>query len=91
MHHHQLVVAGRMPLLDSFFLCRFWISNTSGPEEKFESHFGSLLAERVDGTVAPQPDGVEFAAWAWTDIDELIQQVAPFRRPSYKEMLRGRR
>ncbi|MGB1824417.1 MAG: NUDIX domain-containing protein [Ilumatobacteraceae bacterium] len=45
----------------------------------------------VDGTVAPQPDGVEFAAWAWTDIDELIQQVAPFRRPSYEEMLRGRR
>ena len=39
----------------------------------------------------PQPDGVEFAAWAWTDIDELIQQVALFRRPSYEEMLRGRR
>ena len=32
------------------------LSNTSGPEENFESHFGSLLVERVDGNA-------KVAAW----------------------------
>lgn len=43
----------------------------------------------VDDLVEPTPDGVEFSAWTWMTAEDLIEVVAPFRRPGYEEMLRG--
>ena len=37
--------------------------------------------------VEPVPDGVEFSTWQWVPSDWLIEQVVPFRRPSYERVL----
>ena len=37
--------------------------------------------------VEPVPDGVEFSTWRWVPSDWLIEQVVPFRRPSYERVL----
>ena len=34
--------------------------------------------------VTPQPDGVEFGAWRWTNPEPLIEEVAEFRRRAYR-------
>jgi len=41
----------------------------------------------LDDRVEPTPDGREFVAWRWTDVDTLIAEVADFRRPGYLEVL----
>jgi putative (di)nucleoside polyphosphate hydrolase len=41
----------------------------------------------LDEDVRPTPDGHEFRAWRWVDPEWLIDQVVPFRRPSYTKVL----
>ena len=39
--------------------------------------------------VTPVPDGHEFVAWKWVDVEWLIEQVVDFRRLSYERVLRS--
>jgi len=47
--------------------------------------------EPLDGDVEPRPDGREFSAWRWVQPGWLINQVVPFRRPGYSQVLGGAR
>ena len=40
------------------------------------------------GDIEPRPDGVEFTAWKWVEVDWLIDQVVEFRAASYRRVLR---
>ncbi|MEY2974514.1 MAG: hypothetical protein RIR49_934 [Actinomycetota bacterium] len=40
-----------------------------------------------DPGIEPAPDGVEFGAWRWMPIEELLREVADFRRPGYRRAL----
>lgn len=37
--------------------------------------------------ITPVPDGDEFVAWKWSDVDWLIDQVVGFRKRSYRRVL----
>ena len=41
----------------------------------------------TDPSVEPVPDGVEFGAWRWMPIREMIADVADFRRAGYRRAL----
>jgi putative (di)nucleoside polyphosphate hydrolase len=47
-----------------------------------------FLFEATTADVAPEPDGREFAGWQWMSPDDLLAQVAEFRRPVYERVLR---
>lgn len=72
-----------------------WTVYELPPEHRRPGRLGQAhrwcFFEVVDDAVEPRPDGVEFTAWSWMTIGELIAQVAPFRRDGYEEALRGRR
>lgn len=37
--------------------------------------------------IQPEPDGIEFNAWKWVSREWLAENVADFRRPSYRRVL----
>lgn len=37
--------------------------------------------------LSPVPDGREFVAWKWAEVDWLIDQVVEFRKASYRRVL----
>jgi putative (di)nucleoside polyphosphate hydrolase len=39
------------------------------------------------GSIEPRPDGVEFVAWKWVDVDWLLDQVVEFRHDVYRRGL----
>ena len=41
----------------------------------------------VDDTVQPIPDGREFTSWRWVSAEDLLREVAEFRRSAYVRML----
>jgi putative (di)nucleoside polyphosphate hydrolase len=45
--------------------------------------------EPIRDPIDPSPDGSEFSAWTWMDPDDLIEQVVEFRKPPYRQVLRG--
>jgi putative (di)nucleoside polyphosphate hydrolase len=46
-----------------------------------------FVFEPVHDSVAPTPDGREFAAWRWMEPGELIAGVVGFRRGPYAQVL----
>lgn len=45
--------------------------------------------EPLHDTVRPRPDGREFCDWTWMSTEQLIADVADFRKRSYEEVLGG--
>lgn len=65
------------------------------PKDRRSPKVGRGQAQRwftfrvISDAVEPTPDGREFVAWRWVDVDWLVDHVVEFRRPGYRRVLGG--
>ncbi len=63
-----------------------WPSGTRDGQRLGQAHRWFFFELR-NADVTPRPDGTEFTNWAWMSVDDLIDQVVPFRKPGYRQVL----
>lgn len=70
-----------------------WTAYVWPPDFRRKGRLGQahrwFFFEPMSDEIEPTPDGHEFGAWAWFDVDALIDQVVDFRKPCYEQVLGG--